>query len=235
MNRRLKEMIRALSYFLATVLIVGSAKIIEIFFYDRIKPSGHKKKPLQNVDKSSKARQDTSNQHAEETLPFHPIDPSIIDSSNPSFEDTLVKKKNLANPKPSNEVFFQKLINSYLKPLVDSLPKGRLRNDIVIRYYKREKDGNHVYKLKDFGYYIHERKAIETKDIGTNVLIYGNKVDVRDIRIVAYILIKNGVPIRTILKSKYQWKLHALEVGANPSLDHRNIMTLDEVRTFTAD
>ena len=110
------------------------------------------------------------------------------------------------------------LKNRYLAPLIANLPQGQLREDVVIRYYKHEQDGERVYSLRDLGYYIHEKEASETAGLGSNVLYYGEDVNTEDIQIVAYTLLANGLPLKAIVPTQFSWKSNSIEIGTDTLL-----------------
>ncbi|MEO1253741.1 MAG: hypothetical protein AAFY41_02475, partial [Bacteroidota bacterium] len=120
----------------------------------------------------------------------------------------------------------------YLKSIINSLPSGQLREDVVIRYYRHEKDGNKVDALKDLGYYIHEKKATETAGLGSNVLIYGENVTTEDIKIVAYTLIDQGLPLKAIYHTQFEWKSTSLEIGTDTLLTEDSILSPQDISNF---
>lgn len=144
-------------------------------------------------------------------------------------------KRTIPNSEISDKDYFKSLKNSYLGPIVAALPEGRSREDVVIRYYKHNKDKDKVYVLKKLGYYLHEKEAEDSKNFGSNVLYYGSDVDVKDIQIVAYTLLQNGVPLKGIEPSQYEWKFHALEIGADSLLASRSELDISDVRNFSLD
>ena len=110
------------------------------------------------------------------------------------------------------------LKNRYLAPLIANLPQGQLREDVVIRYYKHDQDGDRVYSLRDLGYYIHEKEASETAGLGSNVMYYGEDVSTEDIQIVAYTLLANGLPLKAIVPTQFSWKSNSIEIGTDTLL-----------------
>jgi hypothetical protein len=104
-----------------------------------------------------------------------------------------------------------------------------VRKDVIIRYYPHQADGNKVYLLSDYGFYIHERPVDpEYLGLASNSLFYGDDVPLRDIKLIAYLLLQNGVELKQIIPSKFHdsWKSGSVEVGTD--LDAENYPTLTE-------
>ena len=240
-------MIGRLSYFFVAVLIIVGAKVLQLVFDEGLERYGENKKKMkkQAVEQvkefSSKANEkagarnkplvEKDQEYTEADTAFNKPDTIVntYDETNSFGEDSYSSTLN------DDGAYFQNLINSYLNPIVAGLPEGRARDDVTIRYYMHEKDGDHVYALRNLGYYLHEKEATETKGFESNVLIYGSDVDVRDIHIVAYTLLQNEVPLKGIRPSQYEWKFHALEIGTNPELVDEPLMTPEDIRNFTVD
>lgn len=144
-----------------------------------------------------------------------------------SFNSTEPKKESTPNFQNLSE-----LKNLYLAPKIANLPPGHLREDVVIRYYRHDQDEDKVYSLKELGYYIHEKEAIETTGLGSNVMYYGDDVKLEDIQIVAYSLLSKGLPIKSIEPTRFSWKSNAIEIGTNPDLLEAPNLTNEDVRQF---
>lgn len=150
-------------------------------------------------------------------------------------EDTPVDETPKTNRQSSPVVNYgglAELKNIYLAPKIANLPPGQLRNDVVIRYYRHDKDEDKVYSLKELGYYIHEKEAIETAGLGSNIMYYGDDVNVEDIQIVAYTLLSKGLPIKAIKPTQFAWKSNAIEIGTNPELEDTPNLTAETVKEF---
>ncbi len=148
----------------------------------------------------------------------------------------VAKKKSpdTKQPKSQNpaEQALQELQNTYLKPLLSELPPDGLRKDIFIRYYRHNKDGIGVYKLEEMGYYMHQKPATETAGLGSNVIYYGDDVPLEDIQIVALTLLKEGIPLKSIQHTKFEWKSSAIEIGTDTALIEEPNMTLANIKEF---
>lgn len=162
--------------------------------------------------------------------------PQPTDSSVTSTPD---REKTAPEPAPvsaNTENFFNDLRKTYQTSVLNSLPPGKPRTDVIIRYYKHPPDGNSVYKLKDLGFYIHERPVDkEMTDYESNSIYYGDSVKQEDLLIVAYTLIKQGMPIKSIKPSLYHdgWKYNAIEIGADSTVIEKDALTLDQLQQLS--
>lgn len=127
---------------------------------------------------------------------------------------------------------FEDLKQLYLAPIISDLPSGQLREDVVIRYYKHEQDNDKVYSLRKLGYYIHEKEALETAGLGSNVMYYGSDVNVEDIQIVAYELLKSGLPLKSIQPTQFSWKSNSIEIGTDTLLIDNTNLTESAILNF---
>lgn len=131
--------------------------------------------------------------------------------------------------------FFEILLANYRQEILANLPPSKNRSDVIIRYYPHKNDGNAVNELKYYGFYIH-RRPVEDDFSGytSNSIYYGDEVPVRDIQLIAYILLRNNFPLKQIIPSKFHdsWKSKSVEIGADPELVNESVMTLEEVIQF---
>ncbi|MEP1035590.1 hypothetical protein [Ekhidna sp.] len=125
------------------------------------------------------------------------------------------------------------LKNRYLAPKIANLPPGQLREDVVIRYYRHDQDGEKVYILKELGYYIHEKEANETVGLGSNVVYYGSDVSIEDVQIVAYTLLEKGLPIKALIPSQFSWKSNSIEIGTDTLLLDNTILSMADIKNFS--
>lgn len=130
--------------------------------------------------------------------------------------------------------YFEKLKEDYLAELIEEIPPGKSRTDLVVRYYSRSGDNeNGIFQLRELRYYIHERTTNgETVYYPNNFISYGKNIKKEDIQIVAYTLIKNGIPIKSIKPSKFgsSWKANSIEISNDTSLNEERVLSLSEVR-----
>ncbi len=166
--------------------------------------------------------------------------PSTIQDSEVAKEEESSSVESFQSPdpaeaKPNQPLTYsglEDLKNNYLAPIIASLPQGQLREDVVIRYYKHQKDGDKVYSLKALGYYIHEKQATETAGLGSNVLYYGDEVNNADIQIVALTLLDQGLPIKSILPTQFGWKSTSIEIGTDTLLINEEILSEADIKNF---
>ena len=124
------------------------------------------------------------------------------------------------------------LKESYLDPILEQLPPDGLRKDIFIRYYRHNKDGIGVYKLEEMGYYMHQKPATETAGLGSNIIYYGDDVPLEDIQIVALTLLKEGIPLKSIEHTTFEWKSSAIEIGTDTYIQDQPNLTLGQILDF---
>ncbi len=158
--------------------------------------------------------------------------PSKAESESQNVERTLAESTDSSTPKNYDIVTLSSLKNSYLAPLLAKIPEGQLREDIVIRYYRHEKDLKKVDKLKELSYYIHEKEAEETAGLGSNIIYYGDDVPLEDIQIIAFTLLEEGIPLKSIQHTKFEWKAQAIEIGTDTMLLDEPNMSTQEIQDF---
>ncbi len=152
-------------------------------------------------------------------------------SGNIDINEPKVESSNSTSSE-SSEAYFQELKTSYQTNVLNTLPPGKPRSDVIVRYYKHPPDGNSVYALKNLGFYIHERPIDQAMaDYESNSIYYGDSVKQQDLLIVAYTLIKEGMPIKSIKPSMYHdgWKYNAIEIGADSTVIEKEALTVDQL------
>lgn len=132
----------------------------------------------------------------------------------------------------NTEVSLSSLKNNYLAPLLAKIPEGQLREDIVIRYYRHKKDLKKVDRLKELSYYIHEKEAVETSGLGSNIIYYGDDVPLEDIQIIALTLLEEKIPLKSIQHTKFEWKAKAIEIGTDVALIEKPNISIREIQEF---
>jgi len=240
-------------YAIVALIFIGIIKLLQVTAFDAEKYTKKKKagfsKKVVKTEMPKVAEQDTAafdpsepeSQVAEGTPPpvldrtqkdsLESTGPSSFDNNDPEEEDPFSSQPSETDaPKAYNGL--DELKNTYLAPKIANLPPGQLREDVVIRYYRHDQDGDKVYALKKLGYYLHEKEAIETAGLGSNVMYYGNDVNIEDIQIVAYTLLAEGLPIKSIEPTRFAWKSNAIEIGTNPDMLEAPGLSIDDVRRF---
>ncbi|MEP0984593.1 hypothetical protein [Ekhidna sp.] len=226
-------------YFIVALVFLGVVKLIQVALFNADEYSKNKKASFS--DPVEKVKPKTLQKKAEQKQPI--LTDTTTTSASPeevsetaqageeSFQ-TEEPKEESSNPSNGSDITLSDLKNNYLAIKIANLPQGQLREDVVIRYYKHEKDGNKVYPLKKLGYYIHEKEANETQGLGSNVLYYGGDVNIEDIQIVAFTLLANGLPIKSIERSQFEWKSNAIEIGTDTLLLDAANLTNQEIANF---
>lgn len=223
-------MLKNLKYAIMALVFIGIVKILQVSIFDKSKytklrkapyiSSAEKKQAASKTDKAEEIPLESTFKEEQETPP------PVLERStkDPKPEAKQPKEEKKAAKDPQGSVSFTDLKNGYLAPILAKLPAGQLREDITVRYYRHEEDGDGVYALKNLGYYIHEKEVAETAGLGSNVLYYGSDVSTEDIRIIAYTLVENGIQLKSIAPTQYGWKSTSVEVGTNPELVDSSIM-----------
>ena len=181
------------------------------------------KKAIAKTD-TKKVKEDSTSVKKEVSLVKEPIK-----------EKTVIKPKVKTKDNPSDEAYFSNLLKTY-KTEVQS--KRKYRNDVVVRYYKHESDGAQADVLVDYGFYLHVRPVAKErfKTQNSNVIYYGHEFPESDLKLIAYLLVTNGIPIKRIqpFKDFDGWKKKSIEIGGSSSLDSRRTLTLANIRAFQA-
>jgi hypothetical protein len=241
--------LKALTYFFSAVILIGAAKLIEVAFYEQLKPHHPEDKEYKtDITKVVTSNEEPKSENEERVAADNTVEKqlleeeALVDSTTIAVVEQVEEPAAKEIPKESNvakqtavstEEYFQDLKNSYISPILASLPEGRSREDVVIRYYKHDNDGDRIYSLKRLGYYLHEKIAEDNIGLGSNSLYYGSDVDIRDIQVVAYELIKSGMPLRSISQSQYDWKYNSIEIGADSLVEDDSIIELDDLITLS--
>lgn len=232
-------------YAIVALVFIGIVKLLQVTAFDAEQYTKNKKanfgsKPIteKSADKKIPPKENPSTFKPTKPTPQNSEDAptTILDQS---AKDSTTEAKTEQSFEPSQPVKaktsyenLSDLKNNYLAPKLAGLPPGQLREDVVIRYYRHDKDGDKIYSLRDLGYYIHEKEATETAGLGSNVLYYGSEVAVEDIQIVAYTLLEVGLPLKSIQPTQFKWKSTSLEVGTDTLLLNDATLTDAEIKNF---
>ena len=233
---------------LVALIFIGIIKLLQVTVFDADQYGKYRKMSFTSVE----AKKDTTQKAKKEEKPIDSVEKvsepeQLIAESDTiaSFESVDESTEEINNETPdqtddiqeetfaSQFVSLEDLKRNYLNTILEELPPGQLREDIVVRYYRHEKDGNKVYVLRDLGYYIHEKEATETMGLGSNVLIYGDDVPIEDIQIVAYTLLDQGLPLKAIEPTQFDWKSTSLEVGTDTLLLSNSVLTDTDIQNFS--
>lgn len=157
-----------------------------------------------------------------------------VDIKNDSIElDTIiiVSDSTVIEKKLSDSTFFSQLIQRVISEKEDR------KNLPVIRYYAKPMDGEKVYPLREYGYYIHERESMNLDAYASNSISYGDLVSKEDLLLIVYVLIAQGVDIKKVSLSKYHagWKYHSVEIGTDTTVIGNPSITLSDLRKRWSD
>ncbi len=225
-------------------VFTGIIKLLQVTVFDAEQYEKSQKANLYVVADKKDVIQKTKKK--EEILKPSDLESQVEENTSPSMLDHQEKNEPLEKEEQPQPVEEQKkpkedsnlsnglseLKNNYLTPIVATLSPGQLRQDVIVRYYKHEKDGDIVYWLKNLSYYIHEREATETTGLKSNILYYGDHVAVEDIKIVAYTLMDQGLSLKAIENSQFGWKSTALEIGTDTLLLDNKTLTIEDIQSF---
>ncbi|MEQ9466124.1 MAG: hypothetical protein RLN88_01860 [Ekhidna sp.] len=252
-------MAKHLTYATTALILIALAKLLQVFVYDEASHVRKEDKVYYDEVKDtyilidSLARDEESLDSESEVTSYPPGDsigfntePKEVETGEAGgFEERPANEKNPSEvvedpvaeveskPVASSYPTLDDLIKNYLSIKNVGLEEGRSREDVVIRYYRHDKDENKVDKLKSLKYYIHEKQATETRGLGSNMIYYGENVAVEDIQIVAFTLLKNGIPLKSIQPSSYEWKSNAIEIGTDSDLIGAKNLTEEDIRNFS--
>ncbi len=143
-------------------------------------------------------------------------------------------KSNSVKSGLNDSEYFEQMVVDYKNNV---LSKRKYRNDVVVRYYKHVPDGDRAEVLVDYGFYLHERKvrdSVRYNSIMSNVIYYGMDFPIEDLKLITYLLVDSGLEIKEIRRFKDfdGWKRNAIEIGGDPKLDNKPIISLQSIRSL---
>ncbi|RED93645.1 hypothetical protein [Marinoscillum furvescens] len=191
-------------------------------------------------DAHSSQKEDAESHHGgsstEEFIDEPESQPSTPETTPDTNDDQEETTSISASADPELEKYFENLKETYLKEKLDKLPTNQARTDIVIRYYHHAPDGESAYQLQNLRYYIHERPVDpEYANHQSNAVFYGDSIQIEDIQLVTYTLLKAGLPIKTIKPSKFasSWKAKSIEIGTDTTLTNQPTLSLQEIKNLS--
>ena len=212
-------MLNSIKYFLTALFFVVLTKVLQLTVFD----SSHFEK-LQ--------RESDSHETITKTKRISNEKLSEKQSTKKTSGIQEVSQSKKEGDRSNNDLTLSSLKKTYLAPILASIPEGELREDVVIRYYRRKMDKNSIDKLKALSYYIHKKEPDEISNVASNIMYYGDHIPLEDIQIVAFTLLEEGIPLKSIKHTKFDWKAKAIEIATDTTLlDDPNI-SLDEIKNF---
>ncbi len=225
----------AILYFITLAVMILVPFSLDQFFGFHYEPE-----PLNQEFLKYHSPEETNTKHSGDLKQDDPED--IAHQAKVENKDTLEAEPEVVIEQPeikaeeSSDSFFTNLLTNYKSEIIADLPENKSRTDIVIRYYRHPPDGNSPYALEELGYYIHERPISEgLENYQSNAIFYGDSVRLEDIQIVAYTLLKEGLPIKVIRPSKFSnsWKSKSIEIGTDTTLFELPTLTEDEIKKLS--
>jgi len=156
------------------------------------------------------------------------------DDSKKKKVSKMDETKKSKSPKEGTQ-YFESLWNDYQEAIVNKLPAGKARTDVVIRYYKHPNDGNKINAIKPLRFYIHERPIDSVMlPFESNAVYYGDSISTEDLQLTVYSLIEAGFPIKKVALSEYHdnWKAHAIEIGSDTTIMNRRVLSAEEISSL---
>lgn len=123
--------------------------------------------------------------------------------------------------------------NIELKQFTSTTITGR--RNITIQYFPKDVDQRKVDDaLQNLGFKLNQKQAV-IADISTNAIWFGEKVELDDVKLVAYMLTRAGVQIRSIefFRAPTGRKASLIQVGASRFVVNDPIFTVDKIRALT--
>jgi len=176
---------------------------------------------------------------SEDTLPVKvAVEEPKVEIEKPKVEiekpKIIVEKPKRDLASEADESYFLDMIEDYK---ANVLTERKYRNDVVVRYYRHESDGDKAGLLVDFGFYLHVRPVNKEryKTVSSNVIYYGHEFPEQDLKLIAYLLVKNGIPIKRLqpFKDYDGWKKKSLEIGGNAKLMNKPTLTFSQIQAYS--
>jgi len=170
-------------------------------------------------------------ENPENDFPADSIQDKFDNTGESDFESMEAENEPEVNDLKKDEIsnYFNVLMDGYQRDY-SSYGKYENREDLIIRYYPKEMDGQIVYNLSKFNIYVHERPSGDRYyKYGSNAMYFGDSVKSQDIKIVASYLVQNGIELKTIKKTKYKWKARSIEIATDTSLINEPSISLKDL------
>jgi len=107
------------------------------------------------------------------------------------------------------------------------------RAEISVQYFPKDVDGKKVESALEESGFSMDRRQAPVSDIPTNAIWFGSVVSIQEVKLVAYTLIRAGVPIKTIrpfTATSPRRDQALIQVGADRAYVDKDPLTVDEVR-----
>lgn len=213
--------------FLAVIFFVLFS--LDQFFGLTYEPNEHIINTEVNKDPHGKVTEKKKNKPTE-VEPAHAEKPAEIKHDEKAEEVTT---QTVESHETSAEELMKQMVETYKTEVLSGISKPR--KDIVVRYYRHKPDGKSAYELEKLGYYIHERPVDpKFEKYQSNAIFFGDSVAQKDIQIVAFTLLKEGLPIKVIKPSKFgdSWKSKSIEIGTDTTLISLPTLNFEAIQKF---
>ncbi|HHP7240957.1 MAG TPA: hypothetical protein ACFCUD_04765 [Cyclobacteriaceae bacterium] len=187
-------------------------------------------KEIKNVEESLSFKE-YNIENSENDFTADSIQDKFDNTGESDFESIEAENEPEANSLQKDEIsnYFNVLMDGYQRDY-SNYGKYENRDDLIIRYYPKEMDGQIVYNLSKFNIYVHERPSGDRYyKYASNAMYFGDSVKSQDIKIVASYLVQNGIKLKTIKKTKYKWKARSIEIATDTSLINEPSISLKDL------
>lgn len=143
------------------------------------------------------------------------------------FEDSLEQ----LFPTPPTR-FTESLEADKARRKLASTTEGRSETEIKVQYFPKDVDGAIVNKaLQELNFRLTTAEP-QVTDVETNAIWFGKNVSVKDLKLLAYTLIRANVGIKVIrpFRQPDKWPGNLIQVGADAAYANRRPLTVDEIR-----
>ncbi|MEM9895932.1 MAG: hypothetical protein AAF789_06145 [Bacteroidota bacterium] len=229
---------RGFTYLFTILLLMLIVKLMQMYTYDDSyrKETAYSKKKVDaysKIEKTPRTIKDQMTNQSGQPIASNSKNSQASKETDKVLQGAVDSKDSSRSSEKEGKTLLEDLKKEYLAEKIALLQEDRFREDVVIRYYRHKKDGQMVDELRDLKYYIHEREATETRGLGSNIIYYGNDVNLEDIQLIALTLLENGIPIKSIQETRYEWKANAIEIGTETELLDAEPLTPLDIQIFT--
>lgn len=103
----------------------------------------------------------------------------------------------------------------------------------TVQYYPKDVDGNKVRSaLADFGFHVEERPPL-VPDVPANDIVFGDRIPPENAKLVAYVLIRAGIDIRGIHRSRLASKSDVIQVIGNRIVANGPPLSVDSIERLS--
>jgi hypothetical protein len=116
-----------------------------------------------------------------------------------------------------------------LTPLVTSDPAKAARSATTVQYVSRDIKPESLAVIKQFGFSVEDKRASDGTPT-TNIIWFGKNVSIGDVKLVAYILVKNGFGVNDVkLFTRASALDNVIQVGALGKSKSKSHLTIEQI------